>query len=457
MTIKKLSWIHLLKNRFRTLVNDYAQSIRSGELVAGTRLPTHRHLANLKNISLATATRVYTELAIMGLVSGETGRGTFVRDLSLPPSLGVEQHTLSADIRDLNFNYPALNYQTELLRETLRQLITQGDLEALLRYQPHAGRLNEREIIAKYLSCNGFNPDGNNVLIVNGAQHGLAVTIMGLFQPGDIVVVDALTYPGFKILATELHIELLPLPMYSLGIDMKALERLCLEWPVKAIYTMPTLHNPLGWVLSYRQRKQLAFIANQFNLLIIEDAAYAYLVKNAPAPVAAFAPERTIYITSFSKNIAAGLRIGAIICPPAFKTAIELAIRSTTWNTPVLITTLVCSWLKNGTARRLETLKRRDARKRQRLARRILAPLQPISNENAYFLWLPLPDEVRSEPLVRILLNDKISVSTAQPFTVNPHAPQAIRLALGSLSIPQLEKAITHIRDQILDCSWRGN
>ena len=457
MTIKKLSWIHLLKNRFRTIVDEYAQLIRSGEISAGTRLPTHRQLASLKAISLVTATRVYTELAIMGLVSGETGRGTFVRDLSLPPSLGVEQHAMSADTRDLNFNYPALSYQTELLRETLRQLITQGDLEALLRYQPHAGRINEREIIANYVSTNEYQPNANNVLIVNGAQHGLAVTLMGLLQPGDIIVVDALTYPGFKILASELHLELLPLPMHPQGIDLKALERLCLEWPVKAIYTMPTLHNPLGWVLSYRQRKQMVAIANRYNLLIIEDAAYAYLVKNAPAPIAAFAPDRTIYITSFSKNIAAGLRIGAIICPPAAKTALERAIRATTWNTPVLITTLVCSWLQNGTARRLEILKRRDARKRQRLARRILAPLQPVSNENAYFLWLPLPDEVRSEPLVRLLLNDKISVSTAAPFSVNHHPPQAIRLALGSMSIPQLEEALNHIRDVILDCVCRGN
>lgn len=457
MTIKKLSWIHLLKNRFRTIVDEFALSIRSGEVSAGTRLPTHRKLASLKNISLVTATRVYTELASMGLVSGETGRGTFVRELSLPPSLGVEQHAISADTRDLNFNYPALSDQTELLRDSLRKLITRGDLEALLRYQPHAGRINERAIIAKYISSKEFNPNANNVLIVNGAQHGLAVTLMALFQPGDVVVVDALTYPGFKILATELHLELLPLPLHSHGIDMHALAQLCLGWSVKAIYTMPTLHNPLGWVLNFRQRKQLVTIAEQYNLLIIEDAAYAYLIKNAPAPIAAFAPERTIYITSFSKNIAAGLRIGAIISPPAFKPALERAIRATTWNTPVLITTLVCSWLQNGTARRLEILKRRDARKRQRIANRILAPLKPISNENAYFLWLPLPGEVRSEPLVRLLLNHNISVSTAEPFSVTHHPPQAIRLALGSLSISQLEESLTLIRNVILDCDWRGN
>ena len=78
-----------MKARYKTIVDRYAQAIHRGQMPAGTRLPTHRTLAADERISLATATRVYRELEAMGLVSGETGRGTFVRDISLPPGHGV--------------------------------------------------------------------------------------------------------------------------------------------------------------------------------------------------------------------------------------------------------------------------------------------------------------------------------------------------------------------------------
>ena len=97
-----------MKARYKAVVDRYAQAIRSGQLPAGSRLPTHRTLAAGERISLATATRVYRELEEMGLVSGETGRGTFVRDLSLPPGHGVDQQVVAADVVDLNFNYPSL-------------------------------------------------------------------------------------------------------------------------------------------------------------------------------------------------------------------------------------------------------------------------------------------------------------------------------------------------------------
>ena len=108
-----------MKARYKAVVDRYAQAIRSGQLPAGSRLPTHRTLAAGERISLATATRVYRELEEMGLVSGETGRGTFVRDLSLPPGHGVDQQVVAADVVDLNFNYPSLPEQGDALREAL--------------------------------------------------------------------------------------------------------------------------------------------------------------------------------------------------------------------------------------------------------------------------------------------------------------------------------------------------
>ena len=438
-----------MKARYKAVVDRYAQAIRSGQLPAGTRLPTHRTLAAGERISLATATRVYRELEEMGLVSGETGRGTFVRDLSLPPGHGVDQQVVAADVVDLNFNYPSLPEQGDALREALRQLAMAGDIDSHLRYQPHAGRLAERDIIARHLTCQHFAPDAENVLIVNGAQHGLAVTVMGLLRPGDVVAVDALTYSGFKVLAALYHLELAAIPCRPEGPDLQALHTLCQQRRVRAVYTMPTLHNPLGWVLNTGQRQALADLARQHDLLIIEDAAYARLVSRPPPPVISYAPERTVYVTGFSKNIATGLRVGVVISPPRYRPEIERAIRATTWNTPTLISSLICAWIEDGTVARFEMQKRQDARQRQQVAREVLCGLPVVSHPDSYFVWLPLGEESRADRLANALMERRISVSTAEPFCVSATIPQALRIALGSVPFDSLRPALLSVRDAV--------
>jgi len=165
--------------------------------------------------------------------------------------------------------------------------------------------------------------------------------------------------------------------------------------------------------------------------------------------LACFAPERTIYITGFSKNVATGLRVGVVVCPSRYRASLERAIRATTWNTPSLMTSIVCGWIKEGTVSRLESLKRADAQKRQSLARELLAPLPYISHPVSYFIWLPLPEEVRAESVVRRLMDKNISISTAEPFSTSQNVPHAIRLALGSVSEVNLRQALITVRETI--------
>ncbi|MBY4675130.1 aminotransferase-like domain-containing protein [Marinobacterium arenosum] len=443
----------MARARYKRLVDTFAADIRAGKLPPGTRLPTHRQLAAEQGIALVTATRVYTELESMGLVSGETGRGTFVRETTLPPGHGIDQPSATEGMVDLNFNSPSLPGQAELLRSALRQLASSGDLEALLHYQPHAGRKHERALVARHLESRGLSVDGAQVLILSGAQHGLATTVMALLNPGDLVATDALIYPGFKAVAEVQRLELAAIPASNRGPDLAALEQLCRSRRVRALYAMPTLHNPLGWVLDMEQRQRLVSIARQHELLIIEDAAYAFHAENPPAPLATLAPERTLYVSGFSKSIATGLRVGFIASPAQWVPRLERAIRATTWNTPGLITALACRWLEDGTVARLEAEKRADAMARQALAREILDGLDYISHPVSYFVWLPLPDEVRADQVATTLMRENISVSTAEPFATTHHVPHAIRLALGSVDLDTLDVALRRVRQLIDDYS----
>jgi DNA-binding transcriptional MocR family regulator len=435
--------------RYKSVVDAFASDIQSGRLPSGTRLPTHRQLAAREGIALVTASRVYAELEGMGLVSAEQGRGTFVRDIALPPGHGIEQESVDAGIIDLSFNYPSLPGQADLLRQALRELAASGDLEALLRYQPHRGRAQDRAAVARHLRRRGLDTSADHVLIVNGAQHGLATTLMAALRAGDVVAADALTYAGFKALAQSLQLELAPVPVTPDGPDLDALEQLCARRPVRAVYAMPTLHNPYGWVMDGPARARLAEIARRRGLLIIEDATYAYLAQDPPPPVAALAPDITVYVSGVSKSVATGLRVGFVSAPAALVPAIERAIRVTTWNTPAITTAIVCRWLGDGTVARLEARKREDARTRQAIAREVFAGLPLVGHPSSYFAWLPLAQDARADRVAARLARQQIAVSTAEPFAISAPVPQALRVALGSAELPTLRQALTEVRTVI--------
>lgn len=271
--------------RYKRLVDEFARQIHSGELSPGMQLPTIRALMSRERIALATALRVYNELEASGLVVGETGRGTFVRDNTLPRGLGLEQQPLSSGAVDLTFNYPSVPGQAELLREGLRAIAASGDLDALLHSPPQGGRPHERQTAARHLRNREIRVAGDQVLIVNGAQQGLAVTLLALLKPGDVLALDALTYPGLKTLAQVHRLDLETLPQVAGHTDLDALEALCQRRPVRAVYTMPTLHNPLGTVMPHADRLRLVQLAERHGFLIIEDGAYAFLAEPAPKPL----------------------------------------------------------------------------------------------------------------------------------------------------------------------------
>jgi DNA-binding transcriptional MocR family regulator len=439
--------------RYKQLVDQLAADIRAGSLRPGTRLPTHRELAAREGLALVTATRVYAELQEMGLVSGETGRGTFVKE-ALPRGQGIDLHAWSADTVDLSFNYPSSPGQTDLLRAALRQLAVGGDLESLLRYQHQGGREHERATAAHHLASRGLPATAETTLLVSGAQHGLMTTAMALLEPGDVVAVDALTYPGFKLAAEANRLELAPIPAAGRGPDLDALAALCKQRRVRAVYVMPTLHNPLGWVMSATRCRDLVAIARQHGLILIEDGAYAFLAEGAPPPLASLAPETTVYVSSLSKSVATGLRVGFICAPGEWIPKLERAIRATTWNTPAVMTAIGCGWMEDGTVAHLEEEKRRDAAIRQRLVADILGKMKRVCHPSSYFVWLPLAQEVRADEIAMALMRERVSVSTAVPFSTSAHVPHAIRLAIGSVDLATLTRSLEVVAKVIAERTY---
>lgn len=203
-----------------------------------------------------------------------------------------------------------------------------------------------------------------------------------------------------------------------------------------------------------RRRRDLVAIARRHGLILIEDAAYAFLAEDAPPTLASLAPETTVYVSSLSKSVATGLRVGFVHAPREWIPKLERKIPATTWNTPATMTAIACGWIEDGTVAMLEVDKRRDAALRQDLAGRLLGSLKPLRHPNSYFVWLPLPHEVRADSIAMALRREQISVSTAHPFSTSPHVPHAIRLALGSVSLTTLEQSLNAVARVIVDQTY---
>ncbi len=441
--------------RHKELVDVWVQMIRAGQYLPGHRLPTHRAFAAQYSVALATATKVYAELEQMGLVVGEVGRGTFVREWKREDRHPLDAFNSNAQGMgqriDLSFSYPTTPQAGEMLRQAMLDLMAQPNPDRLMLHQPVAGNSMAREALRCYLARRSLQVPVEQVLLTTGAQQGLACAVMALLQPGDVVAVDALTYPGFTGLAQHQALELQAVSWLGAGPDLDALEALLKQRPIKAIFCMPTLHNPTGWVMDASSRQKLVALAEQHNVWIIEDASYAFLVESAPPPLVHMAPHRTVYVSSLSKSVGGGLRLGYLVVPPVLIQRCVRVLRSIAWSQPTLPALLAAHWLGDGTVERLEGEKRRAARAKQKLAATCLASLELHAHPDSFFVWVKLPETVRAEPVTVRLAEQGIDVAPSSAFAVSSHYPHAIRLNLGAHSLEELKPALETIRRTIED------
>lgn len=416
---------------YRALADALAADIAAGSLRPGDRLPPQREFADRRGIATSTASRVYGELIRRGLATGEVGRGTYVRT-SPPPSHPALTEPGGARI-DLELNAPILPGLAARLARAVATLARRTPaFGAALHPVAAAGSDATRQVAAAFLARGGWAPHAASIRFAGSGKQAIAATIAALVPPGERLGVDALTYPVVKGLAARLGVDLVALAIDDRGVRPDAVAAAQRKTPMRAIYCQPTLHNPLGMTLSGRRRAELAALLRQHDLFAIEDAIYAFLAGDVP-PFAALAPDRTVVVDSLSKRVAPGLNLGLIVVPDALAATVGSAIRSGAWGPSGFALDICTRWMADGTATAIAVAKRRDAIARQRLVDKALQGLSLRRDPRAYHAWLTLPEPWRADTFVTAAAREGIAITPASAFAVGPgHAPNAVRLALGS-------------------------
>ncbi|KAB0612722.1 aminotransferase-like domain-containing protein [Castellaniella defragrans] len=423
--------------KYKRLAQGIEESIRNGTLKPGAKLPPHRILADKLGITPGTVSRAYGELERMGRVVARVGDGTFVREQSQerPKEMGFRNFVDGADVcNDMSRNMHIPGNEVELLARSLRQLSDESEcLRELTLYAPDAGLPRHRQAGATWLSHDEFHAQAQQVVCVNGSQHGLLVVLMAMLRAGDTLVTEHLTYPGLISAARLLGIKVLGLDMDEEGLLPESLEELCRCNRVVALYCTPTLQNPSTAVMSLARRQEIARICRAHNLFVIEDETHAVLMRQRPLPISHLLPERGILIGGMSKAVAAGLRVGYVHAPVSMVGRISASVRNSCWMATPLPLELASRWIQDGTARTLLTQQVAEIERRQSLVIDLLHTLTYRTHPCCPHVWVEVPAPWRAIEIEHDLRKRQHLISTAEAFSVGRGAlPQYIRASVSN-------------------------
>jgi DNA-binding transcriptional MocR family regulator len=422
------------------LADQVAGDIAAGTLRPGDRLAPQRQFARQHAVATSTAARVYAELIRRDLAVGEVGRGTFVR-AGRPPAPG-DGGAAGAQLVNLAFNFPILADQGATLAGSLGALMKPDRIAAAIQPVGSGDTAAVQDLTAAFLARAGWQPRPADVHFTGNGRQAIAAAIAALMPRGGRLGVEALTYPMVQTLAARLGVRLVPLAMDESGLRPAALASAHRRDGLDAVYLQPTLHNPLGITMPPSRRVEIAEALDRLDLYAIEDAVYSFL-RDDPAPLAAHAADRTIFVDSLSKRVAPGLTAGFAVVPARLADAMAGGIRSGAWAAGGFGLAAAAHWFADGTAEALTAAKRADAAARQGIAAARLAGLKVAADPVSYHCWWELPPPWRADTFVAAAAQLGIAVTPAAAFAVSPgQAPSAVRLALASPSAPALDAAL---------------
>ena len=436
--------------RYLAVADQLAADISAGRLKAGERLPTHRELAWRLHVTVGTVTRAYAEAERRGLIAGEVGRGTFIRErIGDPLTAAMPSSTPTTDdYVDLSRNLPAVTGPVASMIQRHLGDMAQADLVPLLGYVPNFGVAAHREAGAEWIARRGLAANPARVAVVTGGQNGMMLSIAALARPGDVVLTEALTFYGMKSIANLLGVRLVGVDLDEDGLMPEALEAACRQHAPKAIYTVPTFQNPTTSLMPPARRQAVAEICRRYNVAIVEDDIYGFL-DEGNTPLAALAPELGVFLTSLSKSVAPGLRIGYVHAPEPILTRISAAIRASSYMTTPITAELATRLIRSGDAAKAASWQKAHAERRQKMASRLLARQEFVGQPSATQVWLKLPEPWRREEFTDAARKRGVGVAPANAFAIGrAPVPHAVRLALvATAEDAAVERAIGTLVD----------
>ncbi|RWK66804.1 PLP-dependent aminotransferase family protein [Mesorhizobium sp.] len=448
MTIWTPSKDSLYRPYFLAIVDQIAQAVSRGELKPGEQLPPQRHLADKLGVSLPTVSRAYEELGRRGLIAGEVGRGTFVRnENTTPDAVSPYVPERQSGLIDLSIFRPIGDtIHLNRMKSTLATLAVDIPPSTVLGTRPSAMFARHRSIAVEWLRLCGVRADEKTIHITNGGTPALTVAFLTACQTGAVIATEATGLHVMLPLASYLGLKVKGVPIDDNGIIPEALESACKQTEIRALFMMPNALGPTAFVMNESRRVAIVEIARKYDLNIVEDDALGPLVSKTPPPFHALAPERTLYITSFTKPVMPGLRTGYLVAPERLLPAVENRQLVTNWTATPLIAEIAARWVEDGTCLELLQWQRAALAERHKLVASILDGVPYHSNQEGLHVWLPLGEKFVEDEFVLHARKQGVAVARGAAFAISNWQP-AVRISVGSTTEEELRRGLTVIQN----------
>lgn len=355
----------------------------------------------------------------------------------------------------------------EQLLRAAKAVLDREQKEAL-EYGGTFGPLPLRDAIAERSSrIEGIPLTRDNVIVASGSAHAIGMVCETLLDPGDTVLVESPNFPGSMRTIRSFGAEQIAVPMDEKGMCCDLLEEELQKLAdqgkrAKFIYCIPTHQNPAGCTLQLDRREQLVELARKYNTFVLEDDAYGELWFEKEPPPSIFALSNGDYgikVSSFSKIIATGLRMGWIMGPPALVSRIA-ALRYDMGSSPFL-GRVIAEMMRNGDLdRHIANLRRTYAKKLERvedaLARYTSEYATYTRPLGGFFLWLQLRPGMSSRD-VQVAANERgVIVGQGPQFFADGRATNHVRLAFSYVAMEEIEEGIHRLGEAMAEVASRS-
>lgn len=342
-----------------------------------------------------------------------------------------------------------VTFPVDEMRAAMTQVLAGNGREAL-QYSTTEGYAPLREWIARRCSTPEAPVDADQVLIVSGSQQGLDLLSKALVDAGDTVLVETPTYLGALQAFSLFGPKFIPVAADEDGLLPESMDESMRG--AKFLYCLPNFQNPTGRLLPEARRRQLAQRARELDLLILEDDPYGALSYDGETPpsIRSLAPERTVYMGSFSKVLAPGLRIGYVIAPPALRAKLVQAKQATDLHTATLSQMAVYEVIKDGFLdTHIPTIRAlyRDQCQAmiEALERHMPQGVRWNRPRGGMFLWAELPRGMDASKVLAKAVEQKVAFVPGAPFFAADPEIESLRLAFVTVPPPRIEEGVERL------------
>ena len=478
---------------YQQIAKQIKHAIETGSRRPGERLPAIRTLAKALGVHRDTVALAYETLSEAGLVEARVGAGTFVRstvagwadasgradedtggmrtngsaeqELALAPQVErlialdnmrpryaprkdtVALHRLIPDPRF---------YPIDAFRECVDAALREEGA-ALFSYASPEGDLELRRAMSDRFRLFGIRYAPEEHVLCHGASQGISLALRLFTQAGDQVAVEVPTYANVLSAFTGLGLTPAPIPMDDEGADPDALDRILAKPEVKAFYTIPSFHNPLGTSTSLARRKEILRVAERHGVPIIEDGFELDLRFQGPElpPLAALDESGIVVLLfSFSKSLFPGVRVGSLSARGRALEGLVSLKHATDLSDALLLQSALARFVKSGEYDRHLVKIRKVLRSRHRAMDEALTASMPAGTtwtkpDGGYQLWLELPDAVDTRDLLAEAARAGVLYSPGAMFMPDARPSSAMRLTVACADEKEIARGVAALGEVV--------